>query len=126
VIAGWNKRTAPGLFVQSLDPGHSFSVSLVATDQRTGRTGPGLAMPVNSLFGYFSIPALTANPNNPEVFVKMLDGTAINGAFWFFYGGLTDLEYTLSVKDDATGQIKTYTNPAGSECGGSDTAAFRP
>jgi hypothetical protein len=60
------------------------------------------------------------------VFVKLLDGTAINGKYWFFYGGLTDLEYTLTVTDDTTGLPKTYTKPAGSECGGSDTAAFPP
>jgi hypothetical protein len=109
-----------------LDPGRSFSVSLAATDQRTGRTGPGLPLPVSNILGYFSIPAITNNPGNPEVFVKMLDGTAINGEYWFFYGGLTDLEYTLTVTDEATGRQRTYTKPAGSECGGSDTAAFAP
>ena len=109
-----------------LDAAHPFSVTLTATDQRTGRTGAGVATPVNDLWGYFSIPAITNNPENPEVFVKMLDGTAINGRYWFFYGGLTDLEYTLTVKEDATGLTRTYTKPAGSECGGSDTAAFGP
>ncbi len=109
-----------------LDAAHSFSVTLCATDQRTGRAGAGVATAVNDLWGWFSIPAITANPNNPEVFVKLLDGTAINGEYWFFYGGLTDLEYTLTVKDDTTGAAKTYTKPAGSECGGSDTAAFTP
>jgi len=107
----------------SLNAGH-FSVRLSATDPRTGRTGPGVATPYNDLWGYFSIPAITSNPNNPEVFVKLLDGTAINGEFWFFYGGLTDLEYTLTVTDVATGAQRSYTKPAGSECGGSDTAAF--
>jgi len=109
-----------------LDASHPFSITLTATDQRTGRTGAGLPTQVNDLWGYFSIPAITGNANNPEVFVKMLDGTAINGAYWFFYGGLTDLEYTLTVTDVATGRQRTYTKPAGSECGGSDTAAFRP
>ncbi len=119
-------EVAPDPAVLTLNPGRAFNVSLTATDQRTGRTGPGLAIPVNDLFGWFSIPALTANPENPEVFVKMLDGTAIDGFYWFFYGGLTDLGYTLTVTDEATGQTRTYTNPAGSECGGSDTAAFSP
>ena len=73
-----------------------------------------------------AFPAITNNPNNPEVFVKLLDGTAINGEYWFFYGGLTNLEYTLTVTDSTTGKQKTYTKPAGSECGGSDTAAFAP
>ncbi len=115
---------APGTLV--LSAAHPFGITLTATDQRTGRTGSGVATQVNDLWGYFSIPAITSNPNNPEVFVKMLDGTALNGSFWFFYGGLTDLEYTLTVTEVATGRQRTYTKPAGSECGGSDTAAFAP
>ncbi len=114
----------PGTLV--LNAAHPFTITLTATDQRTGRTGPGVATQVNDLWGYFSIPAITNNPNNPEVFVKMLDGTGINGKYWFFYGGLTDLEYTLTVTEDETGIQKTYSKPAGSECGGSDTAAFPP
>ena len=114
----------PGTLV--LDVAHPFTITLSATDQRTGHTGAGVATQVNDLWGYFSIPAITGNPNNLEVFVKMLDGTALNGSYWFFYGGLTDLEYTLTVTEDATGHQRTYTKPAGSECGGSDTAAFTP
>ena len=105
---------------------HPFTVSLSAIDPHTGATAPGVATQVNDLWGYFSIPAITGNPNNPEVFVKLLDGTAINGEYWFFYGGLTNLEYTVTVTDATTGASKTYTKPAGSECGGSDTAAFTP
>jgi hypothetical protein len=123
-----------GVFVFDLsDPGtltlnaaHPFTVSLAATDPHSGQVAPGVANQVNDLWGYFSIPAITSNPNNPEVFVKLLDGTAINGEYWFFYGGLTDLEYTLTVTDIVTGNKNTYTKLAGSECGGSDTAAFRP
>ena len=114
----------PGLL--TLNAAHRFSITLSATDQRTGRTGSGVATQMNDLWGYFSIPAITANPSNPEVFVKLLDATSINGHYWFFYGGLTDLEYTLTVKEDATGRSKMYTKPAGNECGGSDTAAFAP
>jgi hypothetical protein len=110
----------------TLNAAHPFTVSLAATDPHSGQVAPGVANQVNDLWGYFSIPAITSNPNNPEVFVKLLDGTAINGEYWFFYGGLTDLEYTLTVTDIVTGNKNTYTKLAGSECGGSDTAAFRP
>jgi photosystem II stability/assembly factor-like uncharacterized protein len=110
----------------TLDATHPFTVSLSATDPRTGQAAPGVPTQVNDLWGYFSIPAITGNPNNPEVFVKLLDGTAINGEYWFFYGGLTNLGYTLTVTDFITGVRKTYTKPAGSECGGSDTEAFGP
>ncbi len=112
--------------VLSLDASHSFSVRLTARDQRTGRAGTGLAIPQSDIFGYFSIPDLTFNPGNPEVFVKILDGRTVNGQFWVFYGGLTDLEYTLTVTDETTGRVRTYTKPAGSACGGFDTAAFEP
>src|SRR5262249_23517118 len=70
----------------TLNPPHPFTVILSATDQRTGRVGTGVATQANDLWGWFSIPAITGNSNNPEVFVKMLDGTALNGAYWFFYG----------------------------------------
>ena len=109
-----------------LNPAHAFTVTLSATDPHTGATASGVATQGNDLWGYFSIPAITGNAGNPEVFVKLLDGTAINGEYWFFYGGLTNLEYTLTVTDATTGKQKTYTKPAGSECGGSDTAAFAP
>ena len=107
-----------------LNAAHSFDVTLLATDQRTGRTGEGKAIPQNDLFGFFAIPALTSNPDNPEVFVKVLDGRVINGQFWVFYGGLTDLEYTLSVKENATGIVKSYHKNPGSAEGGFDTSGF--
>lgn len=101
-----------------------FRVTLWARDQRSGKTGAGQALPQNDLFGYFSIPSITNNASNPEVFVKVLDGRGTNGRFWVFYGGLTDMEYTLSVTDTTTGAVRHYTKPAGSPCGGFDTAAF--
>jgi PKD repeat protein len=104
--------------------GHNFCVTLQALDERTGHTGPGLAIPKNDHFGYFSIPAITSDPGNPEVFVKVLDGRAVNGFFWVFYGGLTDLQYTLTVLDFQTGSTRQYTKPAGSASGGFDVLAF--
>jgi len=107
-----------------LDAAHSFNVTLSARDQRTNNTGPGIALPQNDLFGYFSIPALTGNGSNPEVFVKILDGRTINQSFWVFYGHLTDLQYDLTVTENATGRVKTYHKAAGQQPGGFDTTAF--
>jgi hypothetical protein len=101
-----------------------FRVQLVARDQRTGNTGAGYALPENDIFGYFSIPGLTGVANNPEVFVKILDGRTANGRFWVFYGGLTDLEYVIGIQDTFTGITRTYQKAAGSACGGFDTSAF--
>jgi PKD repeat protein len=111
--------------------GHTFEVTLSARDPRTGNTGDGVAVPQNDVFGYFTIPALVpTNPGAPlvpEVFVKMLDARPIPGQdFWFFWGGLTDLEYTMTVRDTVRGTVKVYHNPVtGSPaCLGADTSGF--
>ena len=65
-----------------LNQAHSFTVSVVATDQHHNNvTGAGVALPQTDTFGYFSLPTLTNNPSNPEVFVKIIDGLAINGNY---------------------------------------------
>ncbi|MCA1582091.1 MAG: hypothetical protein LC796_12030 [Acidobacteria bacterium] len=108
-----------------LSAGHPFTITLTARDPRTGTTGTGLAIPENDIFGFFSIPAITGNSSNPEVFVKIIDGRALNNAYWVFYNGLTDLEYTLTVRENATGRTKVYLKPAGNTaCGAQDTSAF--
>jgi len=108
----------------SLSGRHPFRVQLTVRDQRTGRTATGLGTALDDLFGYFTVPGLTTHVDNPEVFVKVVDGRTVNGAFWFFHGALTDLEYTLTVTEQATGRVKTFSKSAGSACGGFDTSAF--
>jgi hypothetical protein len=60
---------------------------------------------------------------NPEVVVKVLDGTAFNGKYWVFFGSLTGETYQVEVVDSVTSVTKTYNSPAPS-CGLADTAAF--
>ena len=107
---------------------HGFDVRLQATDPRTGRSGAGKAYPQNDVFGFFTLPDLvpTSGPRIPEVFVKILDATAIGQGYWVFWGGLTDLEYVITVRENATGIEKEYRNPGGSggACLGADTAGF--
>ena len=111
--------------ILALDPGgHPFRVTVQAFNPRTGETGVGLATAVNDFFGYFSLPALTGNPANPEVVVKILDGTGFNGAYWVFSSTLTGLEFELTVMEELTGRVRQYTKPAGSTCGEFDTEAF--
>ena len=115
--------------------GNPFDITLHARDPRTGNEGEGEAIPQNDVFGYFTIPSLVpispGAPLVPEVFVKMLDARAIQGQdFWLFWGGLTDLEYTLTVTDTVRGTFKTKTNPARppgqgtNDCLGADTGGF--
>jgi hypothetical protein len=113
----------PGV-ADRLHGGARFKVELAARDPRTGKIGTGVSIPQNDLFGYFSLPELTSQPDNPEVFVKILDGRPVTGKFWVFYGGLTDLEFTLTVTDTVMGTIKLYAKDGGSFCGSADTQAF--
>jgi len=106
-----------------------FRATLRATDPRTGRIAKGAAIPRAEGFGYFSLPGFTGDSSFPEVFVKMVDATALPGGyFWVFHTGLTDLEYTLTLTDAVTGVVRTYTGGATNGtllCGKADTTAFR-
>ncbi len=70
--------------------------------------GPGLAHPValtgdTGIFWFFSA-------NNVELVVKALNGCGVNGSFWIFAGGLTDLQVDLTVTDTSTGAVRIYRN----------------
>jgi PKD repeat protein len=107
---------------------HPFDITLTATDPRTGATGTGQVVSQNDIYGIFSIPAITGNAGNPEVIVKMVDATGIGQSYWVFYGALTDLTYTLSVREAATGTTKSYNDAkvGSTVCGKFDTSGFGP
>jgi hypothetical protein len=84
-------------------------------------------------FGYFSFPSLTGQAGFPEVIVKMRDATGqpapYGGSVWVFHTALTDLDYTLAVRDTSTGRVRTYLShktglPSEVACGEADTRAF--
>lgn len=86
-----------------------------------GVTGTGKAVPLSGGdTGYFWF----FGEENVEVVLKVLDGRALNGKFWVFYGALSNVEYTLKVTDTETGQVKTYRNPSGQLASGADVGAF--
>ncbi|MEM1248541.1 MAG: hypothetical protein AAGK22_19345, partial [Acidobacteriota bacterium] len=64
-----------------------------------------VALTPDTGFGWF------LNDQNLEIFVKVLDGCAINRKFWVFLGGLTNLQVELQVRNTITGQVFTKTNP---------------
>ena len=109
--------------------GHPFDVTFEATDPRTGASGVGQAVPQNDVFGYFTVPAFASGASShatPEVFVKMQDDRAAGMDFSVFWGGLTDLGYTLTIRDTVTGATKVKQFPAssGPACMGVDTSGF--
>ena len=88
----------------------------------TGLSGTAKPIPVSSddsgLFYFF-------HPDNWEMLVKVLDGCSLSGHFWVFAAAATNVEYTLTVTDTDSGQIKTYFNPLGSLAPAlTDTSAF--
>ena len=42
------------------------------------------------------------SPDNVELIIKVLDGRSITGHFWVFYGALSNVQYTITVKDTQT------------------------
>jgi hypothetical protein len=54
----------------------------------------------------------------------VIDGTAFNGDFRVFYGALSNVEYTITVRDTMTGSVRTYFNAQGTLASGADTSAF--
>jgi hypothetical protein len=104
----------------TLCPQNRFRVTVSFTDPRTGATGPGQAVTLSDDTGIFWF----FDPTNLELMVKVLDGTAINGNFWVFYGGLSDVDYTLTVTDTASGLQRTYHNPRHHLASAADLDAF--
>jgi len=83
-------------------------------------SGFGTAVPESDQTGAFWF----FDPANLELLVKVLDGRALTGHFWVFYGALSNVEYWVTVTDTATGTLKRYHNPPGNICGVGDTSAL--
>jgi photosystem II stability/assembly factor-like uncharacterized protein len=110
--------------------GAKFQLTVTALHPRTGAPIEGRAIEEGDGFGYFSFPDVTGDPNFPEVFVKMLDARGApppyGGHAWVFHSSLTDLDYTLTVRETETGRVRTYSaaDSAPLTCGTADTSAF--
>jgi hypothetical protein len=74
-----------------------------------GSNGPGKGIPLTAETGYFWF----FQSSNVEFVVKILDGCAVNGRYWVFAGGLTNVSTEIRVTDTATDTTKTYRNPQG-------------
>jgi hypothetical protein len=63
--------------------------------------------------------------DNAEGMVKVIDACSLEGTYWFFAAGLTNLNVVITVTDTVTGATKTYVNPADTAFQPvQDTAAF--
>ena len=100
--------------------GGRFQVEVTWRNHRNGQTGVGTAIPFSDQSGFFWF----FDQANIELVVKSLDGQQLNGRFWFFYGALSDVEYTIKVTDTVGGGVHNYSNAAGNICGVGDINAF--
>ncbi|HVT61019.1 MAG TPA: NBR1-Ig-like domain-containing protein [Thermoanaerobaculia bacterium] len=99
--------------------GNRFQVN-VQWRTPVGVSGAGTAVPASDQTGTFWF----FDPSNIELVVKVLDGRTLTGKFWFFYGALSDVQYTITVTDTVTGTSKRYRNRQGNLCGVGDTSAL--
>jgi phospholipase C len=73
----------------------------------SGQAGGGHAVGLTGDTGYFWF----FNSANVEMVVKVLDACSFSHNFWFFAGGLTNVQVKITVTDTATGIMNTYINP---------------
>jgi Fibronectin type III domain len=73
--------------------------------------------PDTAIFGF-------GNPQDIEVVVRLVDARPFAPRFDVYYGGLTDVEYTVTVMDALTGTIRQYHNDPGTVGGGVDRTSF--
>ena len=84
-----------------------FGVDVVwVVSPSQGRGHATSLTPDSSFFWFF-------NASNVELVVKVLDGCAINGHYWVFMAGLTNVQVEVTVTDFATGEQKTYFSQTG-------------
>ncbi|MCP3957072.1 MAG: VCBS repeat-containing protein [bacterium] len=84
------------------------------------RQGTANAVPLTGDSGYFWF----FGADNVELVIKVLDGRGLNNHWWVFYGALSNVEYTITVTDTVTGEVRTYFNPLSHLASRGDTAAF--
>lgn len=124
----WAGSLAGGLWAsEPYDPetrclGGRFTITVGWTDPRSGDSGRGRALSITADTGAFWF----FDPDNLELVVKTLDARTVNGRYWVFASGLTDLAVELEVEDTVTGLARVYRNPPFTAPGVQDTAAFDP
>ena len=109
-----------GVGVGGRDNDDRFQVEVgwaTTTGMGVGQVVPG-GSDTSANFFFFSA-------DNWEMLIKVLDGCGITNHFWVFFAATTDVEFTVTVTDTQTDQVKQYFNPLGNPANAvTDTAAF--
>jgi photosystem II stability/assembly factor-like uncharacterized protein len=85
--------------------------AVTADFQRTpdSLSSPASAVPMTSDTGYFWF----FDPANVEMTVKVLDGCSLNGHYWVFAAGMTDVGVEWKVTNNLSSTAKDYKNVVG-------------
>lgn len=109
-----------GRFEVTADFSGGGSSDFTVPDGRVAGQGTALDLGLDDT-GAFGL----TDPEAPDLIVKLLDGTVINGHFWVFAAGTTDLEVSLTVTDTVRDVTVVYRNPLGTAFAAvQDTQAF--
>ncbi|HTG31305.1 MAG TPA: Calx-beta domain-containing protein [Thermoanaerobaculia bacterium] len=76
---------------------------------RGDRSSKRVAMPEAPNTGLFA----SSPEEEPQVLLHVLDRCAVNGHYWLDLAAVTDIEFTVKVRDTQTGRTWVYANPAG-------------
>ena len=105
-----------------------FRVSVAYVNQFANPPAPGTLLGTKLLAGSQNPDVATFGISGAlavEVVVRIQDARPFGlNRFDVYYGGLTDLEYTVSVTDTQKGTTKTFRNPPGVVGGGVDRSTF--
>jgi hypothetical protein len=105
--------------------GSRFRVDLIALDVFRGGTFAAQAIPGDDRFGSFAFPPLTGDATLPEVFVKIVDATALPGqGHWVSFSSMSSVAFLLTITDTVTGLSREYLS--NNFCGQADVGAFPP
>jgi plastocyanin len=76
----------------------------------TGRESKRVMLPEAPNSGLFAL-----SPHDDlQLLVNVVDRCAVNGHYWLSFAAVTDVEFTVKVRDTQTGRTRVYFNPAGS------------
>ena len=84
------------------------------------RTGRGVAVAHSAKTGHFWF----FHPEDLDLTLKVVDGRQRNGHFWIYYGAVSNVGFTLRIRDRVTGRTKTYFGPVGRFVSVGDVLAF--
>jgi hypothetical protein len=98
-----------------------FAVTATFQQTASGPSQQANAVTLTDDTGYFWF----FDPTNTEMVIKALNGCAVNGNYWVFLAGLTNVGVTTVVQDLQSATMKTYTNNVGTAFQPvQDTSAF--